>query len=174
MRGPFNTIATSLSGVRFGELVPKCAERMNRLAVIRSMQHDFNNHIAGTYITLTGSNDQPNQDREAKGEDFPGPGAILNYLQPTRSIPASVSLPSWLSIPGPSNRMPGQYGGFLGPTRDPFLIAGDPHKKDFKPLSLSLPEDINSTRLSDRWSLLGQLNAATGIWKISSPARVTI
>ncbi len=54
--------------------------------------------------------------------------------------PAAVSLPTWLSIPGPSNRMPGQYAGYLGATHDPFLIQGDPHKPDFKPLSLTLQE----------------------------------
>ena len=45
------------------------------------MTHQFNNHIAGTYITLTGSTNQPNQDREAHSDDFPGPGAILNDLE---------------------------------------------------------------------------------------------
>ena len=47
----------------------------------------FTNHIAGTYITLTGSTDQPDQDREAKRDDFPGPGAVLNYLNPGPSMP---------------------------------------------------------------------------------------
>ena len=161
VRGPFATIGTSLPGVRFGELLPESAKLAQHLAVIRSMEHRFANHIAGTYVTLTGSNDQPDQDREAKNDDFPGPGAVLNYLQPTRAVPASVSLPSWLSIPGPSNRMPGQYGGFLGPTRDPFLISGDPHKEGFKPLSLTLPDDLGAGRMESRWSLLGELNKAT-------------
>ncbi len=161
VRGPFGTIATSLPGIRFGDLLPRTAPLADRLAIVRSMTHDFNNHIAGTYVTLTGSNDQPNQDREAKSEDFPGPGAVLNYLRPSASVPASVSLPSWLSIPGPSNRMPGQYGGFLGPLRDPFLISGDPHKDGFKPLALTLPDDMGDGRMQARWSLLEQLNQAT-------------
>ena len=161
VRGPFATIPTSLTGVRFGELLPLTARLMKHLAVIRSMEHNFNNHIAGTYVTLTGSNDQPNQDREAKNEDFPGPGAVLNYLKPTTSVPASVSLPTWLSIPGPSNRMPGQYGGFLGPVKDPFLISGEPHKPGFKPLSLTLPDGFGQERMQSRWGLLAQLNEAT-------------
>jgi hypothetical protein len=118
------------------------------------MTHRFNNHIAGTYIMLTGSEDQPNQDREAHGDDFPGPGAVLNVLdQRPGSAPKSVALPTWLSIPGPSNRMPGQYGGFLGSLRDPFLIAGEPEKPDFKPLSLSLPEGFTLDRMRNRWEL---------------------
>lgn len=161
IRGPFATIDTKLPGVRFGELLTRSATIADRLTVVRSMEHRFTNHIAGTYVTLTGSNSQPDQDREAHADDFPGPGAVLNYLErSTPRLPTSVSLPNWLSIPGPSNRMPGQYAGFLGPVNDPFLIAGEPHKPDFKPLSLTLPEDIPAGRLQSRWSLLGQLNAA--------------
>ncbi len=161
VRGPFQTIATALPGVRFGELLPHTAAIAGKLAVIRSMEHRFTNHIAGTYITLTGSSNQPDADREAKAEDFPGPGAVLNYLQRTPSpVPVSVCLPNWLSIPGPSNRMPGQYGGFLGATYDPFLLAGEPHKPNFKPLSLTLPDDVSPERVHDRVALRQQLDAA--------------
>lgn len=125
------------------------------------MRHRFTNHIAGTYVMMTGSNVQPDADREAHADDFPGPGAILNYLQRTpTAVPVSVSLPNWLSIPGPSNRMPGQYAGFLGSTYDPFLLAGEPHKPDFKPLSLSLPDDVSNVRLQGRVRLREQLDAA--------------
>jgi len=161
VRGPFATIETATTGVRFGELVPRTAGIADQLAIVRSVEHNFNNHIAGTYITLTGSSNQPNQDREAAGGDEPGPGAVLNYLQrgPIR-IPPSVSLPNWLSIPGPSNRMPGQYGGYLGSTNDPFLVSGDPHKPDFKPLALSLPEGVNIGRVAARRHLLAKLDDA--------------
>jgi Protein of unknown function (DUF1501) len=161
IRGPFESIETSLPGVRFGSLLGQTAKIADRLCVVRSMTHQFNNHIAGTYITLTGSTNQPNQDREAHSDDFPGPGAILNALErSTPSVPRSVSLPTWLSIPGPSNRMPGQYGGFLGSVRDPFLIEGDPAQAPYQPLSLSLPEGMNSQRLGDRLSLSSQLDRA--------------
>jgi hypothetical protein len=161
VRGPFGTIPTTLSGVRFGELLPRSAAVAGRLAVVRSMVHRFTNHIAGTYIMLTGSSVQPDADREAHGDDFPGPGAVLNSLQRTPPpVPVSVSLPNWLSIPGPSNRMPGQYGGFLGPACDPFLVAGEPHKPDFRPLALSLPDDVPPERLQARVGLRQQLDAA--------------
>lgn len=159
IRGPFESIATSLPGVRFGELAVKTAAVAQHIAVIRSMTHKFTNHIAGTYITMTGSTNQPDRDREAHADDFPGPGALMNYLrQGSPGIPASVSLPNWLSIPGPSNRMPGQYGGFLGAVNNPFLIKGDPSAEDFRPLSLTLPEGMNSRRLSGRLSLVQQLD----------------
>ena len=160
VRGPFGTLATALPGVRFGELLPRTAAIADKLVIVRSMTHQFTNHIAGTYITLTGSTNQPDADREARSEDFPGPGAVLNYLQtePPR-VPVSVSLPNWLSIPGPSNRMPGQYGGFLGSTFDPFLVQGDPNQTGFRPLSLTLPDEVPGGRFQTRTDLLRQIDA---------------
>lgn len=168
IRGPFRPIATTMSGVHFGELLPQSAAISQHLCVIRSMTHRFTNHIAGTYVTLTGSTSQPDRDREAHGDDFPGPAAVLNYLtsQDHRipdSVPRSISLPNWLSIPGPSNRMPGQYAGFLGSVYDPFLLSGDPAQKDYRPLSLSLPDGIDGHRMKTRLSLMQQLDSAAGL-----------
>ncbi|MBI3868648.1 MAG: DUF1501 domain-containing protein [Verrucomicrobia bacterium] len=161
IRGPWDPIPTRIPGVRFGELLKNTAQIADKITVIRSMSHRFTNHIAGTYVTMTGSNNQPDQDREAHPDDFPGPGAILARQQPAvHGVPTSVSLPNWLSIPGPSNRMPGQYGGFLGSVHDPFVIEGDPSKPDYNPLSLRLPDGMTPERLAGRISLVEQVDAA--------------
>ena len=159
IRGPFRPIATTVPGIEFGELMERSATVADKLCVIRSMTHKFSNHIAGTYITLTGSNNQRDQDREAHSDDFPGPGAVLNALQTSPpGVPRSVSLPNWLSIPGPSNRMPGQYGGFLGAVHDPFIIEGDPNMSGYKPLALTPPEGMTNDRLGNRLELNRRLD----------------
>lgn len=159
VRGSFQPIATQVPGMMIGELMTRTAAVADKLTLIRSMEHKFSNHIAGTYIMLTGSTNQPDADREAKADDFPGPGAILNSLErDVRGVPVSVSLPNWLSIPGPSNRMPGQYAGWLGATHDPFLIAGDPNSTGFRPLELSISEDVGIGRFRSRVGLLQQLD----------------
>ena len=159
IRGPYRPIATSAPGIEFGELMERSATVADKLCVIRSMTHKFSNHIAGTYITLTGSNNQRDQDREAHSDDFPGPGAVLNALQTSApGVPRSVSLPNWLSIPGPSNRMPGQYGGFLGAVHDPFIIEGDPNAAGYKPLALTPPEGMTNDRLGNRLELNRRLD----------------
>ena len=159
IRGPFRPIATNVPGIEFGELMERSAGVADKLCVIRSMTHRFSNHIAGTYVTLTGSNNQRDQDREAHSDDFPGPGAVLNALQTaTPGVPRSVSLPNWLSIPGPSNRMPGQYGGFLGAVHDPFIIEGDPNAAGYKPLALTPPEGMTNDRLWNRLELNRRLD----------------
>lgn len=162
VRGPFTPIDTALPGLKLTNLLPMTAKIADKIAVVRSMTHSFNNHIAGTYVMLTGSVVQPNADREAAQHDAPGPGAILSYLNHNKEgVPAAVSLPTWLSIPGPSNRMPGQYSGYLGSTHDPFLIQGEPHKPGFKPLSLTLPGEIPLARFESRTQLLQQIDAVT-------------
>ncbi|RLS29359.1 MAG: DUF1501 domain-containing protein [Planctomycetota bacterium] len=159
IRGPFQPIATNVPGIQFGELLQRSAAVADKLCVIRSMTHRFSNHIAGTYITLTGSTKQPDQDREAHSDDFPGPGAVLNALQVSPpGVPRSVSLPNWLSIPGPSNRMPGQYGGFLGAVHDPFIVEGDPNAAGYKPLALTLAEGMTTDRLGSRLELNRRLD----------------
>lgn len=159
VRGPFSSIGTPIPGVRFGELMSASAKVADRLTLIRSMTHPFTNHIAGTYVTLTGSNDQRDQDREAHPDDFPGPGAIAEHLFPGKpAVPSSVSLPNWLSIPGPSNRMPGQYGGFLGSVRDPFLLEGDPQSDSFDPLGMRSGATLSNARFEDRRGLLQELD----------------
>ncbi len=159
VRGPFRTIQTALQGgIRFTEILPFTASIADQITVIRSMRHSFTNHIAGTYIAHTGSTNQPDADREAASEDFPGPGPLLNMLAPSsKHIPSSVAIPNWLSIPGPSNRMPGQYGGFIGSTYDSFLISGDPNQKNYNPPSLKIPGELTNSRIAKRVSLRNQL-----------------
>ena len=45
--GPFGAISTRLPGVRFCELMPKCAGIADQLTVIRSMKTDESEHFQG-------------------------------------------------------------------------------------------------------------------------------
>src|SRR4051812_37032651 len=54
-RGPFGTIPTRITGLRFCELFPQLAKLTDKLAIVRSLHTQSNDHgIAGT-IGLTGS-----------------------------------------------------------------------------------------------------------------------
>src|SRR5687767_1481671 len=53
-RGPFGAIPTNVPGVHFGELLPEQALRMDRLAVLRAVNHGTGDHTKGNHWMLTG------------------------------------------------------------------------------------------------------------------------
>src|SRR5262245_49310122 len=52
-RRPFGAISTSLSGVRFGELLPEQAKRMDKLAILRTVNHGTGDHTKANHWMLT-------------------------------------------------------------------------------------------------------------------------
>jgi len=54
IRGPFETISTAVPGLRFTEHLPLLAQRADRLAIVRSVTHENNDHPYMAYYTLTG------------------------------------------------------------------------------------------------------------------------
>src|SRR6266516_3406953 len=53
IRGPFKPIATNVPGIRFCELLPRTARHADKLAVIRSLHTDDDNHDVSGYWVLT-------------------------------------------------------------------------------------------------------------------------
>src|SRR5436853_614085 len=116
-RGEFGAIATSVPGVRIGELLPLSARIMHKLAVIRSLSHANANHVQASLSAMTGHAHPP--EAEARGDfppaptDFPPFGAVLNHLRP------AGRLPTWVQV-GPLMRrangtvLHGQSPGFPG------------------------------------------------------------
>src|ERR1043166_1197217 len=47
MRGPFSPIKTNVSGIHISELLPRMAQRMDKLTLIRSVHHEQSSHNAG-------------------------------------------------------------------------------------------------------------------------------
>jgi hypothetical protein len=54
--------------------------------------------------------------------------------------------------------LPGQDGGFLGQTADPWMVNCAPADKSFRIQGLALPQDIPPLRMARRQSLLAQIN----------------
>ncbi len=159
IRGPFKPIQTNVPGIHFCELLPRTAQRTDKLAVIRSLSTDDNNHDVSGYWVLTGYPYGPGSAREIKPNDWPYLGSVIKMLKPNERIPAltSVWLPDRMRLN--DNVTPaGQTGGFLGPMWDPERFVGDPASNDYRIDGLSLPIDWPAERMDDRSALLGQLN----------------
>ncbi|MEC9002961.1 MAG: DUF1501 domain-containing protein [Planctomycetota bacterium] len=158
VRGQFKPTATSIPGLHVCEHLPKLAAQADKYAVVRSLSHKDNNHLMSTHYVLTGEW-QPGGffDKVASRDDWPSYAAGLAYQQPrTDGIPTGVNLPTFLT--SGVLTWPGQHAGLLGPKYDPWQITKDPNKDDFRVDNLSLGTGLDVDRLSERRSLLGELN----------------
>ena len=125
IRGEFATIPTSVPGLPICEHLPRMAEWMNRVALIRTLSHGYNSHNPyGVMTGFTGGNDR--EDYFSRPTDYPSMGSVATYFgcgQP--GVPPYVVLPAY---PGYSQglRRAGPYGGYLGSRFNPLFSQCDP------------------------------------------------
>jgi uncharacterized protein (DUF1501 family) len=119
VRGPFQSIATRIPGVRINENLPRMAQRVDRLAIVRSLHHDAAPiHETGHQLVQTGKLCQ-------LGDEHPHVGAVLSHaLRARGSVPPFVLIPRPIGHTG-VNISHGQSGGWLGATYDPIPIDVD-------------------------------------------------
>jgi hypothetical protein len=159
IRGEFGSIPTCVPGIRVTEHLPRLARMADRYALIRSVHHKSSSHNPGAYYSLTGREPLINKvTLNASATDFPHPGSVVSYLDRSeRKVPPFVSLPTMIAD-GPF-RTPGEFAGFLGKMHDPLWVLRDPNAADFNVEELSLPADLDVDRVSERKSVLADLDA---------------
>ncbi len=158
IRGEFDPIETSVPGIQISEHFTTLAQQMEKVAVIRSLNHTDPAHLSSGHATLTGHwAPVVNSDAAPPSEkDTPHFGAMMSRLRPTPAdLPAFVTMP-WLALhpAAPGGRAPGQHGGWLGHKYDPFLVTGDPSAADWNVPALRLIDGLSQGRLLDRRELL--------------------
>ena len=57
--GPFGSIRTTLPGIHFSELMPKCSRIADRLSVVRSMKTSQSEHFQGIDLLNRGDSPRP-------------------------------------------------------------------------------------------------------------------
>lgn len=144
IRGPFQPIATSASGIEISEIFPKHARIADKISFVRSCHHTGAAvHDAGWQMMQTGR-------LFTGGVNTPHIGAAVSYKRGRRSdLPPFVVLPETMGRGG-GNLPNGQAGGFLGKAHDPFALMADPSKPDFKVPDLLPPPEIGEARLDRR------------------------
>lgn len=167
-RGEFGAIATSVTGIRISELLPRSAKIMHKLAVIRSLSHPNANHVQASLPAMTGHAHSP--DTEQRGDfppsstDFPPVGAVLNYLRPPSK------LPHWVRV-GPVMRrdngtiIHGQTPGFLGSKYGPLVIDQDLLAPSVKLRAVSVDPELSVIRIANRRNLLAQIDSQRPAWE---------
>ncbi len=160
-RGEFGAIATSVHGVRIGELLPRSARLMHRLAVVRSLSHANANHVQAALPAMTGHAHPPQEEKRGdfppSPTDFPPFGAVLNHLRPARR------LPTWVQV-GPLMRrangtvLHGQSPGFLGARHSPLVVNQDLLPAHVRVDAVSPAPEVPLLRLTGRRRLLDQID----------------
>jgi hypothetical protein len=111
--GPFKPIATSVSGIKISEHLPKIAKLMKDMAIVRSLHSKEGDHGRATFLLRTGYLPQgPIQ--------YPSIGALVSKeLGDDRS-----ELPNFVSVAPFRILNQGAFGsGFLGPRHAPLVVG---------------------------------------------------
>jgi hypothetical protein len=157
IRGPYAPIDTSVPGTRVCEYLPFVARQMHRLLQIRSVRHEQLVHDPAVYQMLTGYKHLSSAGGlKVEETDLPHMAAAFAAADRRPAVmPKAVHLPQIMTMQ--ARVLPGQNGGILGPSFDPFLVDVDEQGRVAKP-HFSRPADVTDYRLAGRSALLGELD----------------
>jgi hypothetical protein len=134
VQGEMKAIPTNVPGIHIGDHLPKIAQIMDRLTVVRSLTHPYPLH--GTVYATTGI---PDVDTKIEAlprhkRQWPYIGSLVDYFEDQRARGSLPALPRNIALPfvmGSKNEYPplaGPYGAMLGMRYDPvytdFLAEG--------------------------------------------------
>lgn len=106
--GLFRPISSNVAGTQVCELMPKMAQQMDQIAVIRSMKTSEVDHPGGIYLMHTGY-------RPSSTVRFPEMGAVVAKYQGVEQS----DLPNFVKVSSQGDA----GAGFLGPRYQPFHIG---------------------------------------------------
>jgi len=136
------------------------AKQAGRLAILRSLGCQNNDHPYMTYYTLTGRISPvslgANTVLPPTRSDHPHMGSIVaKFHHHDPAVPGYVAIPEVRVRMSPQPVAGGGRAGYLGPEFDPLAVNNDPSK----PLRmLDLPDDVSDQRFSARQQLLAVLD----------------
>lgn len=149
-RGPFQATPTATPGIEICELFPHLAQRMNRLAIVRSLHHEMSSHNDGSIELLTGKTPLVADPTSTAKSDHPDLGMVVSRLRGGRrdGLPQYVGIPTQPFMTQPA---------YLGLSHKAF-VTGDPSVEKFAVPNLSLAAGTDGTRLDERRVLVQQFD----------------
>ncbi len=149
-RGPQQPINSNVPGIQLCDLLPRQAAIMDKLCIVRSMQHREASHIA-LHMVETGYF-LKNSVNALKGE-MPCVGSIISRCRAggASDIPKYVSLPTAQAYSGPQ---------FVGAQYAAFNVDADPSRPEFNLSNLAPAKGLTADRLAQRHGLLSSLRSA--------------
>ncbi|MBN9120288.1 MAG: DUF1501 domain-containing protein [Planctomycetes bacterium] len=149
-RGMYRPIATAVPGVRVTERFPRQARVMDRLSVVRSVNHQNAIHAPSAHWMQTGYFG-PTLARNAPQK--PSFGSVI-----ARSRGADRSdMPPYVAVPR-AEAFGYQGAVYLGAAYNPFEVGADPNARDFRVPNLSLPGNLPIQSVKSRTQLLKEFD----------------
>ncbi len=150
IRGPFKPIATSVTGTRISEHLPRCAKLAHKYTILRSHSHNDNGHNTGYHYVLTGYRaDFPDgTSRSPNNHLYPSCGSII-----ARELGAATPVPPYINVP---DMMAGGGPGFYGSKYAPFVIETNPSQPDFEVRDLRTVDGVGNDRQERRRRMLAE------------------
>lgn len=157
-RGPFSSIQTKTTGMRFTELLPRMAARSDHYSVIRTNINYNGGHRPAGSIQLTGAvASDGGEDRGGSETGYPPNfGSILSKHRGARELPGFISLARGPVGDGVGPIF-GYGGGKWGKRYDPFMLSCSEAGKVSIP-GTKLLDGLSPARLSDRRHVLTELD----------------
>ncbi len=124
VQGELKATPTNVPGVFFGEGLPKTAQVMDRVTVVRSMTHQYPLHCFAYAVTAMPTYDTSFEFAPRHPQAWPYVGSVVDFVEAqiektSPQIPRNIGLP-WISGSkcdhGP---LGGPYAAFLGSEYDP-------------------------------------------------------
>ena len=142
VRGQYKPIPSVVPGTLVGELLPRMASVMDKVALVRSGAHGNDHHETATNWVLSGRFGTP-------FGDYPAMGAVVSHELGFRG-----TLPPYIAVPrNPSFTWELGRSAFLGGRFESFK-TGDPNDALFKVPDMVPAEPVLGQRTSRRRSLL--------------------
>ena len=139
--GPFQAIPTTVPGIHISELLPHTANQMHRLAIVRSINNQIDDHGQGAYFMQTGRRPNP-------AERYPHLGSAVAKLLGNEESP----LPGYIHVsPRGESGFNRNDSAFLGPRYASVTLAdGAPPANLLRPPTLTELADMERNQLRDR------------------------
>jgi hypothetical protein len=102
-RGEFGTISSALPGVAVCEHLPRVASILDRVALVRSMSHDSNNHAVSVALSGLSRSLPVIEANRADSQHWPYFGSVLEWLWKRDAANLDTGLPTNVILPWPLN-----------------------------------------------------------------------
>jgi hypothetical protein len=142
IRGKYTEIPTNVTGLKVGNLLPKMAQTMDKVCLVRSGAHDNDHHETATNWVLSGKFGTPFGDHPAMGAIVAHETGFAGKVPPYVAVPKN---PSFTWELGKSAWLGGRYESFK---------AGNPNDKAWKVRDLACPAQMTPIILERRRTLL--------------------